>query len=74
MQEQVTLSIDIGGSNIKAITLNMHGDFLSDYQRLPTPSPSTPGKVLDVIDQLAQRFTGYNKIAAGFPALLKMEL
>lgn len=71
MQEQVTLSIDIGGSHIKAITLNMNGDFISDYQRLPTPSPSTPGKVLDVIVQLAQRFTGYNTIAAGFPGYVK---
>ena len=71
MAEQVILSIDIGGSHIKAITLNIKGDFLSDYQRLPTPAPSTPGKVLDVILQLAQKFTSYDAVAAGFPGYVK---
>ena len=68
------LTIDIGGSNIKATMLNMEGTFLNDYERLPTPSPATPGKVLDVIQLLAKKFPAYDKIAAGFPALLKMVL
>lgn len=71
MTEQVILSIDIGGSHIKAITLNSNGDFLSDYQRLPTPAPSTPGKVLDVILQLAKKFISYDAVAAGFPGYVK---
>ena len=69
--DQVILSIDIGGSHIKATTLNMQGDFLNEYQRLPTPSPSTPGKILDIVTQLAQKFPAYDKIAAGFPGYVK---
>jgi polyphosphate glucokinase len=69
--EQKILSIDIGGSNIKATVLNASGAFLQDYERLPTRSPSTPEKVLDVIKQLAQKFSGYDKVAAGFPGFIK---
>ena len=65
------LSIDIGGSNIKATVLNVSGTFLEEYQRLPTPLPATPAKVLDVIKQLAQKFSGYDKVAAGFPGFIK---
>jgi polyphosphate glucokinase len=69
--EEKILSIDIGGSNIKATVLNASGTFLEEYQRLPTPSPATPDKVLDVIKQLAQKFPGYDKVAAGFPGFIK---
>ena len=69
--DQKILSIDIGGSNIKATVLNASGTFLDEYQRLPTPSPATPEKVLDVIRQLAQKFSEYNKVAAGFPGFIK---
>lgn len=65
------LSIDIGGSHIKATVLNSSGIFLHDYEKLPTPSPSTPGKVLDVIKDLAQQFSSYDRVAAGFPGFVK---
>ncbi len=69
--DQKILTIDIGGSNIKATILNMQGTFLNEYERLPTPSPATPGKVLDVIILLAKKFPTYDKIAAGFPGFIK---
>ena len=69
--DQKILAIDIGGSHIKATLLSAEGVFLKDYEKLPTPSPATPGKVLDVIKQLAQSFPGYDKIAAGFPGFIK---
>ena len=65
------LTIDIGGSHIKAVLLDMQGTFLKDYERLPTPSPSTPGKVMDVIQLLAKKFPGYDRISAGFPGFIK---
>lgn len=68
---QKILSIDIGGSNIKATVLNAEGDFIQDYQKLPTPTPATPGKVLDVIRQLADNFTGFESISVGFPGFIK---
>lgn len=68
---QRILSIDIGGSNIKGTVLSSDGEFLQDYQKLPTPQPSTPEKVMEVIGQLAGKFTDYNKISIGFPGYIK---
>lgn len=65
------LSIDIGGSNIKATVLNIYGVFMQDYEKLPTPAPATPGRVLDVIKKLAENFPSFDKIAAGFPGYVK---
>ena len=69
--DQKILTIDIGGSNIKATVLNNEGDFIQDYQRLPTPDPSTPGKVMDVIKQLVKHFPEFDKISVGFPGYIK---
>lgn len=68
---QKILTIDIGGSNIKATVLNADGDFVQDYQKLPTPDPATPGKVMDVIRQLADNFSGFDNISVGFPGFIK---
>jgi polyphosphate glucokinase len=65
------LAIDIGGSNIKGTVLNHKGDFLQPYQKLPTPKPSTPVKVMNTIILLAERFTTYDKISVGFPGFVK---
>ncbi|MEO8569337.1 MAG: ROK family protein [Ginsengibacter sp.] len=65
------LSIDIGGSNIKATVLNQDGDFIQNYQKLATPDPATPAKVMDVIKQLAEKFTDYENISVGFPGFIK---
>ncbi len=36
----ITLSIDIGGSKIKACTLNKSGKILQEYTKVPTPQPA----------------------------------
>jgi polyphosphate glucokinase len=68
---QKILSIDIGGSNIKAVSLDAAGQNLTEYEKLATPVPATPERVMVVIEQLAQRLTGYDKISAGFPGYVK---
>lgn len=64
------LSLDIGGSSIKAASLTRDGKIFQDYRKLPTPSPATPDAVLSTIQQLAKDFE-YDKIAAGFPGYIK---
>ncbi|MDQ2718791.1 MAG: ROK family protein [Bacteroidota bacterium] len=70
-QNEKILSIDIGGSHIKATVLNSNGDFLKDYEKQVTPKPSSPEKVMAVIKDLAKAFPEYDKIAAGFPGYMK---
>lgn len=65
------LSIDIGGSNVKATLLDAAGQTLMEYQKIETPVPATPKAVMNVIVQLAQRFPGYDKISTGFPGYVK---
>ena len=65
------LSIDIGGSHIKATVLDIDGGFLKEYEREKTPVPASPIKVMAVIKSLAANFPEFDKIAAGFPGFIK---
>lgn len=64
------LSLDIGGTSIKAATLNREGKIQQEYRKLPTPNPATPDAVLSTITTLVKDFT-FDKVAAGFPGYIK---
>ena len=65
------LAIDIGGTHIKATILNDDGKFLKEYEIEETPQPSSPAKVMAVIEDIAKHFPEYDKITAGFPGYIK---
>ncbi|MEP7319778.1 MAG: ROK family protein [Panacibacter sp.] len=65
------LSIDIGGSNIKATVLDKDGAPVSEYKRLPTPVPSTPANVMATIEVLLKDLAGYDAVSAGFPGYVR---
>lgn len=65
------LSIDIGGTNIKACLLDPKGTLLSEFKKTPTPKKSTPKAVLQEIGSLTAEFKGYEKISIGFPGYVK---
>lgn len=65
------LSIDIGGSHIKATILNDKGALLMDYDKLPTPIPANPENVVNTIKKLAKSFPGYDNVSVGFPGYVK---
>ncbi|MBA4057591.1 MAG: chromosome partitioning protein ParA, partial [Marivirga sp.] len=69
--EEKFLSIDIGGSRIKAILLDSEGKMLIEYQRLNTPSPATPERVVQTIAELTQSFAGYTRVSVGFPGYVR---
>lgn len=75
MQETVSdlkvLSIDIGGSHIKATILNSRGELQMEYSRVATPSPANPANVISTIKNLVQKFPEYNKVSVGFPGYVK---
>ena len=50
--------IDFGGSGIKGAPVDLEaGDFAAERQRIPTPQPSTPGAVAQVLVELLGRFS-----------------
>ena len=65
------LSIDIGGSHIKATILNSNGEFLEKYERENTPCPASPEKVMAAIKNIASHFPEFDKISTGFPGYIK---
>ena len=66
------LTIDIGGSHVKAAILDNAGTPVSDYARIETPQPSTPAKVMETIQELVKNFIEYEKISVGFPGYVKL--
>ncbi len=68
----ITLSIDIGGSGIKAMLLNALGKPLSERQRILTPAVPTPRAVLRALNTLRARLPGFDRVSVGFPGVVKL--
>jgi polyphosphate glucokinase len=65
------LSIDIGGSRIKATVLDMEGNMIKEYERTDTPSPAEPIYIIRVIAELANKFKPFSKVSVGFPGYVR---
>lgn len=65
-----TLAVDIGGSGIKVMVLDVEGNPLSDRQRLKTPNPAKPQAVIDTILTLAKE-QEYDRVSVGFPGVVQ---
>jgi polyphosphate glucokinase len=65
------LSIDIGGSHIKATVLDQEGNAIKTYEKIQTPSPASPQNLLEAIKTLVKDFPDYDLISAGFPGYVK---
>lgn len=61
------LSIDIGGSRIKATILDPEGKMLMDFQKIATPPTPDPGNVIQAILDLTANFQEYHRVSVGFP-------
>ena len=64
------LGVDIGGSGIKGAVVE-NGKLVSERIRIPTPSPSTPTAVADVVATIARRLDYRGPIGCGFPAVIQ---
>ncbi|MBR2536886.1 MAG: ROK family protein [Hyphomicrobium sp.] len=64
------LSIDIGGTLIKASVINSDGEMLAPWVRNPTPQNATPDAVVAEIDRIAQDLPPYQKISVAFPGVV----
>lgn len=65
------LSIDIGGSSIKATVLNYKGELTMDYKKIVTPKPANPDNVIKAINTLVKDFPAYDKVSVGFPGYVR---
>lgn len=65
------LSLDIGGSNIKATILNIVGKEIAEFKKIETPSSGKPEDLIKAIQELTKDFKSYDKISVGFPGYVK---
>ena len=66
-----TLAVDVGGTGIKALTLDPAGKPLNERTRLPTPKHATPKALIGVIRELAKAQDGFERVSVGFPGVVK---
>jgi polyphosphate glucokinase len=66
-----TLSIDIGGSGIKAMVLNADGTPLTERNRVATPQPAKPEPVIAAIVDIATSKGDFDRVSVGFPGVVR---
>jgi polyphosphate glucokinase len=66
-----TLSIDIGGTGLKASVLDLAGNMEHDRVRVPTPYPLSPQGLVDEIEKLIKPLPPYNRVSVGFPGMVR---
>jgi polyphosphate glucokinase len=67
----VTLSIDVGGTGIKADFLDDSGKPLGAAVRVPTHYPLDPAGLIEVFKQLASAGPAFDRISVGFPGVVR---
>jgi polyphosphate glucokinase len=67
----ITMSIDIGGSGLKAMLLDSAGKPVSERQRVLTPAVPTPEAVLAGLEELRKLLGAFDRVSVGFPGVIK---
>lgn len=66
------LGVDIGGSGIKGAPVDLEtGELMAERFRIPTPQPSRPKDVADVVAELVKHFEWEGPLGCTFPAIVK---
>lgn len=66
------LGIDIGGSGVKGNLVDVDtGAVTSERFRIPTPEPSKPEAVADVVRQIVEHFGTKGPVGCTFPAIVR---
>ena len=66
-----TLSIDIGGTGLKASVLDRTGKMLVDRVRVATPYPCAPKILLQALADLVSPLPPFDRISVGFPGVIR---
>jgi len=65
-----TLTVDIGGSGIKAMVLDEAGNPLTERSRIETPQPPKPDAIIEAITHLAAEQGEFERVSVGFPGVV----
>src|SRR5215469_3664080 len=67
----LTLSIDVGGTGVKASVLDGAGRMIVARLRVPTPDPCPPSVLLEALAGLLSRLPSFDRISIGFPGVIR---
>ena len=67
-QQAGILSIDVGGSHLKADVLDEKGKSLAERVRVPTPKPCPPDLLVKLVTEMVTGLPAFDRISIGFPA------
>ena len=67
----LTLTLDIGGTGLKAGVLDPKGAMVGDRQRAKTPHPAGPSAVVPALLGLAGQAGSFDRISVGFPGVVR---
>ena len=66
-----TLSIDIGGTGLKASVLDNDGNMVVDRVRIDTPKPCPPELMISTLKALVEALPDLEGISVGFPGVVR---
>jgi len=66
-----TLSVDVGGSGLKASVLDSQGTMMTERVRVETPYPCPPPKLVSSLVDLVTPLGEYDRVSVGFPGLVR---
>jgi polyphosphate glucokinase len=66
-----TFVIDIGGTGIKALTLDAAGKPTHQRTRVATPKRATPKDIVEIARKLAKDQPAFERVSVGFPGVVK---
>jgi polyphosphate glucokinase len=65
------LSIDIGGTGLKAAVIDAKGKLISELVRVPTPKPCRPTMLIKTLVALVKPLPRFDCISIGFPGVVR---
>jgi polyphosphate glucokinase len=71
ISQLTTLAIDFGGLSVKASILDARGSILAEQLNKPTPYPFSPGRCLELIEEISNSFSNFDRITIGFPGMIR---
>jgi polyphosphate glucokinase len=66
-----TVSIDIGGTHIKASVLDGSGNEIAKHVEVSTPHPAPPDVVLALLGRLLRSLPAFDRVSVGFPGVVQ---
>jgi polyphosphate glucokinase len=66
-----TLSIDVGGTGLKASVIDETGRLLTDRVRVDTPVGSPPREIVEALARLVAPLGSFDRVSVGFPGVVR---